>query len=863
MQNSPPPLKAGQQVSIRRGRWQILDVYPFDGCALLTVVSSERPSSPAATRHFLVPFDDVETLVRARRPRFVRAAPWRRACRALLAADTPPGSLQSIRGADIDVMPHQLEPVLAILCGLGARLLIADEVGLGKTIQAAIVVSELLWRGHAERVLVLVPSGLRWQWAAEFAARFGIEAHVASAAALRRQMAALPVGVNPWLMERVAVASIDYVKRPEVLAAVAAVRWDIVIVDEAHASAGDSDRRGAVDALASRAPYVLLLTATPHNGDRRAFVSLCDLGGVGDNGRLLVFRRTRASIRTAAVRCVHSLFVRPSRDETRMHAMLAAYTGAICAERSDAWLAMAVLHKRALSGAWALARSVERRLEALARPDREPAAAEQMLLPLWDRDGEYSHADDVPMWPVGVGLADAERDARMLRALLACARAASARESKLAALHRLLRRAKEPAVVFTEYRDTLVHVQRALDRPATVLHGGLTADERSRALEDFAAGRRSVLLATDAGGEGLNLHHASRLVVNLELPWNPMRLEQRIGRVDRIGQRKRVHAFHLIAAGTGETRIAERLRSRIAQAHADLAGNGGFGAEEERTIAQLAILGAAPDDAPTESAGLSAAADGARTDGANLSTAGSGTPTERVSPLDVALHFPDLDSEARREADRLASVRTLTSGAITLDEHQVAERGVLAMSARAPFGIEPYLSGPLIWRTRRAVLRAALGRNALLIWRVRCEDGSGRIVDTTLVPARVAIDSSASLRTCKAIERWLTGVEESTRSVVLSATAEWRGLVHERRAALLAARRAREEAIRAVAAQHGGLMFQPGLFDRRAERRRLIAAAALHSEEAEHRHRLDALERAETVGASEAELVLVVVPRQL
>src|SRR5262249_43684922 len=169
----------------------------------------------------------------------------------------------------------------------------------------------------------------------------------------------------------------------------------VVIVDEAHASAGDSDRRSAVDVLASRAPYVLLLTATPHNGDRGSFMSLCRLGAVDGDGRLLVFRRTRASIRGAAVRRVHTLWVRPTRDESRMHAMLGAYTASICGEHADAWLAMAVLHKRALSCAWALARSIERRLDTLVRSvgsDRDPTA-DQLLLPLWDRDGECSQAD--------------------------------------------------------------------------------------------------------------------------------------------------------------------------------------------------------------------------------------------------------------------------------------------------------------------------------------------------------------------------------------------------------------------------------------------------------------------------------------
>src|SRR6185436_1020372 len=100
--------------------------------------------------------------------------------------------------------------------------------------------------------------------------------------------------------------------------------------------------------------------------------------------------------------------------------------------------------------------------------------------------------------------------------------------------------------------------------PSAVLHGGLTRTERVASLEAFTSGKRAVLLATDAAGEGLNLHQACRVVINLELPWNPMRLEQRIGRVDRIGQLRTVHAFHLVAGNTGEVRILERLRAKVA-----------------------------------------------------------------------------------------------------------------------------------------------------------------------------------------------------------------------------------------------------------------------------------------------------------
>jgi superfamily II DNA or RNA helicase len=477
---------------------------------------------------------------------------------------------------------------MAILRGLGTRILLADDVGLGKTVQAGLIASELLTRGSIDRVLVLTPPGLREQWRQELSGRFAIDAACGDATTLRRLAATLPVGVNPWQIVRTAVASIDYVKRPEVFPALAACRWDLLVIDEAHACAGDSDRRAAARELAARAAYVLLLSATPHNGDPDAFASLCALGEAGTSEPLLVFRRTRADAGIGGPRRIHIVRIRPSEDERRMHAALARYSEAVRADApgGDAWLALSVLHKRAMSSAWSLSQSVGRRLATLAADDRDDA--QQMALPLGDPNGELIADDDAPVWPAHLRLQDRARERRLLTALHDRARSAAASETKIGRLAALLRRASQSAVVFTEYRDTLIHVRQHLARPVLVLHGGMSRDERADVLAAFAADSRALLLATDAAAEGLNLHHRCRLVVNLELPWNPMRLEQRIGRVDRIGQRQVVHAFHLIADGTGEARLLARLRARVSSARADIGAPDPF-EDDERRIAEIVM----------------------------------------------------------------------------------------------------------------------------------------------------------------------------------------------------------------------------------------------------------------------------------
>jgi len=248
-----------------------------------------------------------------------------------------------------------------------------------------------------------------------------------------------------------------------------------------------------------------------------------------------------------------------------MHAALMAYTRLVWSQSpqtglSGARLAMSVLARRACSSAGSLARSVERRVTLMNDESALPGM-QQPGLPFDDTGAD----DDEPNTALSsAGLHDRADERRRLEHLLDLARTAAADESKLHALKRLLSRAREPAIVFTEYRDTLERIGSALTHVESVqLHGGLTSHQRADALLRFTRGDARLLLATDAASEGLNLHQRCRLVVNLELPWTPLRLEQRAGRVDRIGQERRVHAVHLVAAGTCEEVTVARLVSRI------------------------------------------------------------------------------------------------------------------------------------------------------------------------------------------------------------------------------------------------------------------------------------------------------------
>ena len=798
-------LKPGDLVRVRRARWRIVDVRPYDGCQLVALTGAGTSSS-RVDRRVIAPFDVIDRIDDARRAHVAGPCRWRRACRDLLTANTPPGGLRAAHHGRLDLLPHQLEPALAIVRGIASRVLLADEVGLGKTLQAGLAIAELRARGWAERILILTPAGLREQWAAELAQRLDIETAIVDAGGVRRRMATLPVGVNPWTTVPIAIASVDYVKRPEVLPLVTSSRWDVIVIDEAHNVARDSDRFRAVHALGSRAAYLLLLTATPHSGDRRAFLSLCGVGAQGGDP-LMIFRRTRRDVHLGVTRRVHRLHVRPSSQERRMHALLARFTRAVRTERGDGVaLALSVLHKRALSSARSLERSVERRLAVLsASVDR---SACQLLLPLEDGAGELNPADDVPDWNADLSLADAERERRMLAALRNAAREASTDETKVRALRRLLRRAGEPAVVFTEYRDTLFHLRDALNRPAALLHGGLSRDERAIALADFASGRCPILLATDAAGEGLNLHQQCRVVINLELPWNPMRLEQRIGRVDRIGQRRTVHAVHLIARDTGEPRILERLKARMARARADIDVPDPVGSEEERTVAALIVCGVADTGQEPLDAGRSAP-DGCVT--------------------------PSLEREAIAEAARLALARTLGGS-----QYPTREETLWLM------------------RTRRSGTRSRLRGRTLLILRASIEDGDGRIVESTLIA--VTIPSTAlSLRALRDAGT-LVALEDALSRQLASPLTVWREQAMSIAQAFTATRLRREGAIAAGATSVVVEAAQPGLFDRRVETACVAAATLQRERDEEQQARLHAIERASALRACTPRILLAIAP---
>ena len=352
------------------------------------------------------------------------------------------------------------------------------------------------------------------------------------------------------------------------LARLADVCWDVVIVDEAHGVTGDSARAAALGAIAARARVVVLLTATPHAGDAAAFRRLCRdwLARTARRAPLWFCRRARPADAEPTIQ--RDVRPRPSADERRSAAALGRYLRLLERDGSGAARLVAlVLRKRALSSPEALARSLRHRLSWL---EGQPAIPGQPALPF--DDGEATEEDaEQPSVLRQPGLTNPNVDAASLRPAIEAAELAARSWRKAHVLRRLLARTRERVLIFTEYRDTLAAVADALEEHTSigVLHGGLGAAARELVLSQFASGDARTLVATDVAAEGLNLQHACRLVVHMELPWSPARLEQRNGRVDRLGQTRRVHVWRLLGQAGHEARIVKALNARVERMRAD------------------------------------------------------------------------------------------------------------------------------------------------------------------------------------------------------------------------------------------------------------------------------------------------------
>ena len=469
-------------------------------------------------------------------------------------------------------LSHQIETVRKVLKQFRGRVLLADEVGLGKTIEAAMVLKEYALRGMAERALVLTPASLVGQWQEELASKFGLAFATTYEPSLREDPEAF------WDQNRI-VASIATVRRSEHAERLRARQFDLVIVDEAHHLRDRSSQSWKlVDALNKR--FLLLLSATPVQNDLIELYNLLTLLKPGIFRTQKEFRaaymtpgKPRQPANPEGLRTLmRGTMVRNTRAVAalklpRRHAMTIKVDGAPGEAEAYADL-MAAARQLAAEGGIGRQRLVLHHL--LGAAGSSPAAAASALTRIAERDG----AD--PGW-----------------SRLAQRWAAFGSGGKEVALIELVgRNPEEKKLVFVHSRETLAHVAGRLAEAGVSVarfDGSLSGAEKDAAIAEFR-NHATILLCTQSGGEGRNLQFCNTLI-NFDVPWNPMAIEQRIGRIDRIGQDREVFVFNLVTRGTLEEQVLALLEEKISMFELVVGEVGAIlgGLEDEREFPDLVL----------------------------------------------------------------------------------------------------------------------------------------------------------------------------------------------------------------------------------------------------------------------------------
>jgi superfamily II DNA or RNA helicase len=526
----------------------------------------------------------------------------------------------------VDPLPHQLEAVYDYMLKVArVRFLLADDAGAGKTIMAGLLIRELELRGLAERILIVCPANLAFQWQRELKEKFDAKFLVLKGQDIRDQF-----GVNQWLERNRVITSLDLAKRQDILPGLRQVHWDLVIVDEAHRmSAADESHKSLRyrlgELLRDISDHMLLLTATPHKGDPQnfsLFLQLLDADAYADVKSIreamdrrrapFYLRRTKEAMvyfperRPDGTWAAEPIFTKRIphtvdfqidgaefdlyRDVTRFvkrESARAAAEGEDPRARAIGFL-MSLYQRRLASSTYAMRRSLENRARRLQEGlKRAQELARQAPPDLPDPDEleemEESERERLETMLEAVTLAGSAEQVRNevqeLQRLGAQAQAVedAGAEAKLSELKGLLHKEgffdhpDQRLLLFTEFKDTLDYLVGRLKSwgfRVGCIHGGMKSGSRDEpgtrlhAEQQFREGEIQILVATEAAGEGINLQ-VCNILFNYDIPWNPNRLEQRMGRIHRYGQRKDCLIFNFVATNTIEGRVLQRLLEKL------------------------------------------------------------------------------------------------------------------------------------------------------------------------------------------------------------------------------------------------------------------------------------------------------------
>lgn len=555
--------------------------------------------------------------------------------------------LLAMNTSKVDPLPHQIEAVYGYILKLPRiRFMIADDPGAGKTIMAGLIIKELKLRHLVKRILIVTPGHLIDQWRRELAERFDEVFEV-----IDRQRLDSLYRSNVWLKENQIITSIDFAKQENVLTSIISAHFDLVIVDEAHKMSAyrygekteKTDRYRLGEILSGITNNLLFLTATPHKGDPenfRLFLDLLEPGFFASNEMVqesirnkdnpLFIRRIKEDLKNFEgeplflprhVKTISFNLGVSSPKEKTLYNELSRYVNtqynkALTKDRKrNIAFALVILQRRLASSTYALLRSLERRkkrLEELLKGVNRNKEREATF--------DYDDVEDMSeeerwkeegLWET-LSLAEnreeLEKEIKTIESLISLAAdiIQNEEEIKLKELKKSLKelsnkyteKKDRKILIFTESRDTLEYLEKKIKEwgfSTNTIHGGMKLEERIRA-EAIFKNETEVMVATEAAGEGINLQFCN-LMINYDIPWNPNRLEQRMGRIHRYGQQKEVYVFNLVAEDTREGRVLNKLFQKLDEIKQALGSDKVFDVLSEvlynKNLAQLLMEAAA------------------------------------------------------------------------------------------------------------------------------------------------------------------------------------------------------------------------------------------------------------------------------
>lgn len=584
---------------------------------ILTATTLE--GSPIERRRFFLPLEEAK-LSAIEKPNpdvignFSSQDLLTRAYRLSMIHGTAP--FLSLQRSRVIPEPFQMVPLVMALDMPRVRMLIADDVGLGKTIEGGLITTELFARNRASRLLVICPASLRTQWKESLSYFFHIDAQIVSSQSLRQLERTIPPGVSPWEYYPYLIVSMDYAKMPQNKGSILDQQWDIVLIDEVHNLAKPHQVSGSTRNIkdlwdlgrdiTKKTQHLILLSATPHNGYSDSFASLLSMLDVGavrgdlnhptivrEVAKKYVCQRRRIDVEkefeTGAFespfpkRDQTEFYIDISEEEKKVYEMVEALGKSIIEssqhenqnrQRVMRWTVIHI-HKRAISSPQALRISLKNRLkkvnEKLRKIQEEKAQVvedfafndEEAKNEVFDGESGDRLSDD----NVGSRLEEVvpEDEASLLSqkaiiepTLREAETITPAKDSKLLGLlNNVLRemiRRDNKAIIFTKYKDTLDYLHNEIRRhrnykgiPVFSVFGeGMPEELRRETLAEFARQEKGILIATDCISEGIDLQYMAAQIIHYELPWNPNRLEQRNGRIDRYGQIRRPGGEHKV-----------------------------------------------------------------------------------------------------------------------------------------------------------------------------------------------------------------------------------------------------------------------------------------------------------------------------